>query len=276
MTKDEQWLLEEKYGGVATKEFDADKERLAAGEPLAYIIGWQPFLGLKIFLDSHPLIPRTETEWWVEQFLQNTGGVDASARKESHSATAREEAIRQQAKTPLSSSGPAAKPVRFLDLCAGSGAIGCAALVKLPNAHVYFGEIDPTHEATILKNLCENNLDGSCADVRVGDLFGPFGDIQFDFIAANPPYIPSNRPLPESVAGYEPSRALYAGADGLDVIRRIATDLSRHLAPGGEAWIEVDSPATPVATGLFTDQGFRANVRNDQYGLPRVLVVSFP
>ena len=69
LNKEETWLLEEKYSGIATPEFEADCARLALGEPVAYVIGWQPFLGLKIYLDSRPLIPRTETEWWAEQLI---------------------------------------------------------------------------------------------------------------------------------------------------------------------------------------------------------------
>ena len=217
-------------------------ERLAAGEPLAYVVGWQPFLGLKMYLDSHPLIPRSETEWWTEQLLRSF--------------------------VPDS-------PVTFLDLCAGSGAIGCAALARIPNAQVYFGEIDPAHEATILKNIRENNLDTSRADVRIGDLFEPFGDMKFDIIAVNPPYVPTSRELPASVANYEPADALYAGEDGLDLIRRIASELPQHLAKSGTAWIECDSEHAAAAAALFTDQGFRAEIRNDQYDKPRVIVVSY-
>ena len=154
--------------------------------------------------------------------------------------------------------------------------MGCAALGKLPNAQVYFGEIDPAHEATILRNIRENNLDESRADVRIGDLFEPFANIQFDIIAANPPYVPSERVLPESVANHEPALALYAGADGLDLIRRIASSLSDHLVPGGEAWIECDSAHVAAACALFTEQGLDAKIRTDQYGVPRIIVVSFP
>lgn len=211
-------------------------------EPLAYVIGWQPFLGLKIFLDSHPLIPRPETEWWVEQLFMHVG--------------------------------PPRSYMCFLDLCAGSGAIGCAALAKLPNAQVYFGEIDPAHEATILKNIRENNLDERRASVRIGNLFEPFGDMKFDVIAANPPYIPVNRTLPASVADYEPSRALYAGADGLDFIRRIAAELPKRLNKGGVTWIECDSPTAETVRALFEAQGFSAEILNDQYGIPRVIVAS--
>jgi len=212
-------------------------------EPEAYVIGWQPFIGLKIYLDSKPLIPRTETEWWTDQLLEKIQGE---------------------------------RPIRFLDLCAGSGAIGCVALARLPNAQVFFGEIDPAHEATILKNIRENGLDESRAFMRIGDLFEPFGNMKFDVIAINPPYIPASRALPASVADYEPHQALYSGTDGLDLIRRIASELPQHLNKGGEAWIECDSPAAAAAAGLFIAQGLTAEIRTDQYGVPRILVVSFP
>lgn len=247
MTRDEQWLLDEKYGGKETAEYEMDKKRLAGGEPLAYIIGWQPFLGLKIYLDSHPLIPRPETEYWTEQLLQT---------------------VSDQFRTR--------RVLNFLDLCAGSGAIGCAALAKLPDAQVYFGEIDPVYEATIRKNIRENNLDASRADVRIGDLFEPFGAMTFDVIAANPPYVPADRILPPSVANFEPSLALLAGKGGLDIIRRIARSVRCHLTDGGVAWIECDREHAEEAQVLFTEQGFSAEIRNDQYGKPRVVLVSFP
>lgn len=213
-------------------------------EPLAYRIGNQPFLGLTIYLDSRPLIPRPETEWWAEQLLASVGF------RKPH--------------------------MRFLDLCAGSGAIGCAALKMLPEARVYFGEIDPVHEATILKNIRKNNLDESRAHIYIGDLFEPFGDMRFDVIAANPPYIPLGRELPASVADYEPTIALRAGKDGLECIRRIASALPKHLAKDGIAWVECDSAHSAAACALFAAQGFSTKICNDQYDVPRFLVVSFP
>ncbi|MFA7302386.1 MAG: peptide chain release factor N(5)-glutamine methyltransferase [Candidatus Paceibacterota bacterium] len=283
--RDARWLLEEKYGGAKSPAYEADLARLKAGEPVAYVIGHQPFLGLEIYLDSHPLIPRPETEWWTERMLSAAGAVfsatssshggDMSAREGFRSATAREEAIRQQVNTPPSSNGLSSqKQVSFLDLCAGSGAIGCAALKYRPGAQVYFGELDAAHEKTILKNVRENNLDGQRAHIRIGDLFEPFGDMQFDVIASNPPYIADDRELEPSVANYEPALALRSGTDGLDLIRRIATELPKHLAPGGEAWIECDSAHAAAACALFTAQGLTASIRTDQYDQPRLIVVS--
>ncbi|MEK7144880.1 MAG: methyltransferase, partial [Patescibacteria group bacterium] len=242
--------------------------------PLAYVVGWQPFLGLKIYLDSHPLIPRSETEWWTEQLLRSFVPDSPTSPI----------AVALRAARPSLTTAPwlaGESPVTFLDLCAGSGAIGCAALARIPNAQVYFGEIDPAHEATILKNIRENNLDTSRADVRIGDLFEPFGDMKFDIIAVNPPYIPADRELPTSVANYEPPGALRAGGDGLDLIRRIASELPRHLNKSGVAWIECDSAHAPAcagratATALFITQNLSAEIRNDQYDKPRVIVVSY-
>lgn len=253
MTKDEQWLVEEKYFGEKTAKYEIDKNRLAKGEPLGYVIGWQPFLGLKIHLDSRPLIPRSETEWWTEKMLMAVA-----------------------TKTAKNLKRPSESKFRFLDLCAGSGAIGCAALAQLSNTKIFFGEIDPIHRETILKNIRENDLDESRIDIRIGDLFAPFGHMNFDFIATNPPYIPTGRTLPESITKWEPGSALRAGADGLALIRRIASQLSLHLRPGGEAWIECDSEHIKVARSLFEARGLLTEACADQYGAPRVIVVSFP
>lgn len=272
MDKDENWLLEEKYAGVKTPEFEADVARLALGEPLAYVIGWQPFLGLTIHLDSKPLIPRPETEWWTEELLTEVGN---RMKKVWPSEARRPEDFLKDV-----------SDFRFLDLCAGSGAIGCAALARLPDARVYFGEIDPAHEATIRRNIRENNLDeppssaktskGTRAEIRIGDLFEPFAGMTFDVIAANPPYIPDDRALPASVAAHEPRSALRAGEDGLDVIRRIAFELPHRLAEGGVAWVECDSAHAETACALFAPAGLSAHIRTDQFGTPRVIVVSFP
>lgn len=265
MKKDERWLLEEKYNGAETPGYERDKKRLASGEPLGYVIGWQPFLGLKIYLDSQPFIPRPETEWWTEQAIAAILAASASDGE-------RHEQIFSRKLCALQNRGDG---LRLLDLCAGSGAIGCAALARLPHAQVYFGEIDPAHETTIFKNIRENNLDRSRAHIRIGNLFKPFGNLKFDIIAANPPYIPKGRELPKSVADYEPVSALYAGADGLELIRRIAKELPKHLAEGGIAWIECNSEHAKIARTLFQKEDFKAEIKTDQYGAPRIIVVSF-
>ncbi|MDB5189372.1 MAG: Release factor glutamine methyltransferase, partial [Parcubacteria group bacterium] len=77
--QDIELLVRDKYPALKSsdaslylnKEVRKDIERLAAGEPLAYVIGWIPFLGLEIGLASKPLIPRPETEWWTELLVEH-------------------------------------------------------------------------------------------------------------------------------------------------------------------------------------------------------------
>ncbi|MEM9336764.1 MAG: hypothetical protein AAGA35_02840 [Patescibacteria group bacterium] len=111
MNRDETWLLEEKYNGEESDEFLADVKRLKNGEPLAYVIGWIPFLDCQIWLDSHPLIPRPETEFWTERAITSIIGLSAL--------------------TP--------HPVHILDLCAGSGCVGTIVATSLPVARFDFG-----------------------------------------------------------------------------------------------------------------------------------------
>ena len=216
---------------------EADLERLRQGEPLAYVIGNQPFLGLTVNLTSRPLIPRPETEWWTELLIERIGTA----------------------------------PVRVLDLCAGSGAIGLAVLKHCPNAHVSFGEISAAHTKQIEENITLNRLDAARADIRSGDLFEPFAGERFDFIAANPPYIPERRPLDTNVTEYEPAEALFAGEDGLSVIRRIAAEAAAYLRPTGEVWIECDIDNIEAAASLFP----HSTIHTDPYGRPRLLVAYY-
>jgi release factor glutamine methyltransferase len=174
MNQDEQWLLAEKYDGEKSSAFFADCKRLESGEPLGYVIGFVPFLDCKIWLDSKPLIPRPETEFWVEKVIAKvlqapeTQGLEA-------------ESLGREWKDPGS-------PVRILDLCAGSGAIGVAVANSIPNSHVTLAEIDDNHRTTIFKNLAENNIDCTRYQVFTSNFFEKISG-RFDYIVSNPPYI---------------------------------------------------------------------------------------
>lgn len=235
--KDIEALKNEKYGGDKGANMHDDLARLARGEPLAYVIGHIPFMGLSIDLSTKPLIPRPETEWWVEKLAAHVGE----------------------------------RPLRILDLCAGSGAIGLSILKHTPNTHVSFGEIEREHAELINMNIKRNSLDATRTDVRAGDLFTPFKNERFDLIAANPPYVPSWRQLPPSVTQYEPPVSLYGGADGLTIIKRIFTEAPKHLTPGGELWVECDVSHIEEARALAPT----TEVHIDQYGRPRVVVAYY-
>ncbi len=236
-------LLRDKYDGDTEADLSGDLARLSGGEPLAYVIGWAPFLGLRIALDSHPLIPRPETEWWTEELVKH---------------------LRERFGD---------KPFRLLDLCAGSGAIGLSVLHAFPHAQVSFGELVPEHSDLIRKNMETNNLDANRADIRTGSLFELFATEQFDVIVSNPPYVPEDRVLEASVTEFEPAEALYAGPDGLSLIREIANNASSHLLAQGEVWIECDMDHAEQVRELLVRGGAHdALVRNDLYGRPRLCV----
>lgn len=240
-------LLRDKYGNEApADELEADLARLAKGEPLAYVIGWIPFLSLRIRLDSHPLIPRPETEWWTNELIAH---------------------LRERF---------GEKPFTLLDLCAGSGAIGLAILKEFPNAQVSFAEIMPEHVELMRANVKENGLDARRAHIYESDLFGEIHGT-FDIIAANPPYIPEGRPLEASVTDYEPMKALFAGTAGLSLIARIASEAAMRLQPDGELWMECDTDNIGTAKTLLDASGAeRTDIRTDQYGRPRFVVSYYP
>jgi release factor glutamine methyltransferase len=132
------------------------------------------------------------------------------------------------------------------------------------------------HAATITKNVRNNGLDLSRADIRIGDLFAPFAGETFGLIAANPPYIPETRDLPMEVAAHEPAEALLAEADGLGVIRRICKEAKNFLTLHGEVWMECDIENIEEAKELALGGGAtRAEIRMDQYQRPRLLVAYY-
>ena len=71
MNKEYTWLLKEKHSGNKTDEFYKDIKKLESGEPLAYVMGNVDFLNIKINLSRKVLIPRVETEFWVQKEIEN-------------------------------------------------------------------------------------------------------------------------------------------------------------------------------------------------------------
>jgi HemK-like putative methylase len=239
---DSAWLLRDKYDGATTPEYFADVQRLDAGEPLAYVIGWIPFLGTHIYLDSKPLIPRPETEWWTEKIIK---GVSPDT------------------------------PVRILDLFAGSGCIGVALLKHIPHAHVTFGELEQNHTHLIEKNIVENGIDQSRAVITTTDIFSNISDT-FDLIVANPPYIPfTQRTSAAHEITFEPSGALYADQDGLALIYRFLTNAPHHLNLGGTVYMEFNSGQEDAILKHCETVPLSACVERDQYGRMRLLVAQY-
>jgi len=253
-SKETQWLLEEKYNGQKCAAFLADCARLRAGEPLAYIIGWVPFLDCVIWLDSKPLIPRSETEYWVQTFIAY-----------------REDSL---ASLPKVTQG---RELRVLDMCAGSGCIGVAVAKALSHIHVDFAEIDTAHHPTISRN-CYDNLTPTVAkksQIFAGDLFALVpSDTKYDFILSNPPYIdPALDRTETSVKNHEPHQALYGGTSGTEIIARLIAQAPQYLTPNGELWLEHEPEQTTTLTALADEHRFTIRTHHDQYGYKRWIVL---
>ncbi|MCI0532776.1 peptide chain release factor N(5)-glutamine methyltransferase [bacterium] len=235
--KEKTWLLEEKYGGVPNENFHRDALRVERGEPLAYVIGGVPFLGCDIALGKRVLIPRAETEHWVARALPEI----KSAQK-------------------------------ILDLCAGSGCIGITILSHIPGAIVDFADIDPAAIQQIKKNISLNGINERRARVIKSDLFKKI-DGSYDIIFANPPYINERRKrhVQKSVLDFEPHRALFAGDDGLALIKKIIDGATKHLRVGGTLFVEFDSWQKPLIEKYLRARGKKGKFLKDQYGKWRVL-----
>jgi release factor glutamine methyltransferase len=240
-SRDLAWLIRDKYPGLFSAQnwrpmfraLQKDAARLRKGEPLAYVIGWAPFLSAKIDLRFRPLIPRVETEHWTEAAIR-----ELSARRGS---------------------------VRALDIFCGSGCIGIALLLALPRAHVTFADKDPAALRQVRLNLKLNNIPARRYRVVRSDVFRGIPG-KFDVIFANPPYIPSARKLPAAVSGFEPRTALFAGRDGFALIRKFLNDLPSRLETGAQAFLEFDISQGRRMSGVAQGYGLKATVRKDQFG----------
>ncbi len=244
-----EWLLKEKYNGKKSEAFFVDCKRLALGEPLAYLIGWSPFIDCKIWLDNNPLIPRLETEYWVN------------------------EAIKVMKEGQTLSLGVGAKPVNVLDLCAGSGCIGVAVAKAIPEARVGFSEIDSNLLQTITKNITENLANIERCQVEHSNLFTKFTG-KYDFILSNPPYIDQaiDRAEP-SVKEHEPYIALYGGEKGMEIINEIILNAPAHLAPGGQLWLEHEPEQSNQIKEIAVETRFSFSTEKDQFGVERYSIL---
>jgi len=238
-------LAKDKYNFRLTPAFLKDAARLRRGEPLAYVIGWMPFLNCKIDLSYKPLIPRPETEFWTEKFIaliRANGGIRN-------------------------------KRLGCLDLFAGSGCVGVAVLKNLPGIHVDFADNSRSAIKQIRKNLRLNRINPHRAKIIHSNILQNIG-MKYDYILANPPYIPSARKLPSSVRAYEPRAALFGKKDGLYFIQRFLKNAHAHLRPRGQIWMEFDAAQKNRLGKLLKSYGYKKYAfHEDQFNRWRFVVI---
>lgn len=247
--RDLTWLFRETLADVSPEEWancDLSDEaaavladgvdRLAKGEPLAYILGDAEFYWCKIGVSPDVLIPRPETEGLCDLAIRQNRG----------------------------------KSVRALDLCTGSGCIAIALKKTCPDWEVV--AVDVSLNAL---NMARSNAESNNAEILFveSDMWQNVTGT-FDVLVSNPPYIDSRgmTELPQSVKDFEPHLALYGGEDGLDFYRDIAARAPEFLAPDGRIYLEVGDGQAGAVADLLQENFVEIEILRDLYKVERYVV----
>lgn len=219
--------------------------RRRAGEPVAYLRGYQEFMGLRFRVDRRVLIPRPETEIVVETAISVVPGNSTDA-------------------------GPL-----IADICCGSGAIGLSLAVFIPGSTVTLTDLSPDALDVARENAALLGV-GDRVRFHAGDLTAPL-TCEHDLVVSNPPYIPADEmdALPRDVRCFEPRLALDGGRGGLEVIRRLAADVPRVLRCGGILLVEIGDGQGQSCQEMFMENAHwgESKVLPDLAGRQRVLQV---
>ncbi len=147
-------------------------------------------------------------------------------------------------------------PGTVVDMCCGSGAVGAVIQRRLPDATVYAADIDPVAVQCARKNLT-NVFEGDLFDALPTHIRG-----HVDVVVANVPYVPTDdiQFMPSEARDYEARVALDGGADGLEVMRRVAQQARAWLRHGGHLMSETSARQAGEALNAFTAAGFDAKL----------------
>lgn len=204
--------------------------RRVAGEPLEYVVGWVDFAGVRVGLEPGVFIPRQRTAFLVE----------------------------------LAAAAAAAVPGCVLvDVCCGSGALGLAVAHRVPGVALHAADVDP-----VAVDCATRNLQQVGGRTWLGDLLDPLPTQlrgQVDVLLGNVPYVPTDAiaRMPVEAREHEPRTTIDGGADGLDVLRRLAAQAVEWLAPGGMLLTEAADEQAPAAAGALESAGLLAGIHHD-------------
>jgi release factor glutamine methyltransferase len=218
-------------------------QRRGSREPVAYILGSKEFYGRPFEVGPGVFIPRPETELLVQLALSAIAG-----------------------------------EARVLDLCAGSGAVGVTIAAERQQALVDLVEVSPPAAEAAGRNAARHAPDR--ARVLQGDLYEALpARVRYNVIVANPPYVPleHGRQLASDVVDHEPHLALFAGDDGLEVVRKVIAGVPEWLAPQGLFATEIDPSQGAQVADFCTRAGLVAvRVEKDLAGLQRHVAGRMP
>lgn len=199
------------------------KRRLSR-EPLAYITNSKEFYGLNFYVDRRVLIPRPETELLVEAAIAYfTDGLSASH-------------------IPL-----------IADIGTGCGAIAVSLAKNLAACKIYATDISPDALEVARLNARRHGVLQRITFLE-GSLLEPLPQ-PVDLIVANLPYVSKTEltDLPPEIREFEPEIALYGGADGLEVITQLLSQVEQKAKPRGCLLLEIGKQhADSVASLVYT------------------------
>ncbi|MDZ4764498.1 MAG: peptide chain release factor N(5)-glutamine methyltransferase [Chloroflexota bacterium] len=222
--------------------FEALIARAAAGEPIAYIVGRRAWYDMDLIVTPAVLIPRWETEQVLELALEHLNP------------------------QPLLHSGEGA--LRAVDVGTGSGALAAGLKKHRPQVEVHAVDISADALDVARANAAKYGVD---VQFHQGDLLTPFlsppslrsgeggrggevnsGEVAFNLILANLPYIASDALPALAVSKYEPRLALDGGTDGLALIRRLLTQIADGdlIRLGGCILLEIGADQGAAAAAL--------------------------
>ena len=223
------------------KRFWTMVKRRSKGEPIAYITGRRAFWNIELHVGPGVLIPRPDSEVLIASAIEHFEGTPG--------------------------------PKQILDLGTGPGTLLLAALDLWPEATGT--GIDSSRRALSYASANSRRLGfEKRAKLKIGDWAEGLAE-QFDLILCNPPYVAEHESLGAGVAEYEPEEALFAGPEGLESIRRVASEIPRLLAPGGLAAVEIGAAQGAGAMALLRRDGLEARVAKDFGGRDRAVLLTW-
>lgn len=225
-------------------------ERRVAGLPLEYVLGWAQFAGSRVAVEPGVFVPRHRTELLVREAA-------AIARRR---VSAGGDAV------GVTDVGDDAGSSVIVDLCCGSGAVGAAVVAavagegRVGSIELHAADIDPVAVGCARRNVASIGgrvYQGDQYAALPAELRGRIG-----VLIANVPYVPTAdiALLPPEARDYEPHVALDGGADGLDLLRRVAAKAPRWLAPGGSLLVETSERQASQAVEIMKRSGLTPRV----------------
>lgn len=228
------------------KKFRQCVTRCAAGEPMSYIVGKKEFYSLPLTVSPDVLIPRPETELLVDRAVDYLRAIDRAAT--------------------------------VWDVCTGSGCVALGIAKHAPDSTILATDISPKAVEIAARNAVDLALDSRVVCEPADLLTLPqqwasqHGEV-FDVITANPPYVCTDDE-PGATVEYEPSLALFAGDDGLDILKPLIAGVSEFLKPGGMFCVEFGYKHANAVSELITATNSLEipTIIKDHQNIPRIAV----